>query len=110
MYSNRRTSGDIRIDLHIMIAAIQGGNFDIEIREDEGLALEISGRDRRHEGYVHFQFVLNVHGEDTLGRRVLERGLVDSRGAGQAHPGVSLTIDTDHTSPTSDLVPVASTY
>src|SRR4051794_7586788 len=88
-----------------MLLSIERGDFDIEVRENQRLALNIAGRDWRHESDVHLQLVFHVHGENTLGRRVLERCLVDSFTARQSHPSVNIAVNTDETAPPSHLVP-----
>jgi hypothetical protein len=59
------------------------------------LALNIARRNRRHESNVHLQLIFHVHSEDTLGRRVFIRCLVDSSTARQSHPSVHISVNTD---------------
>lgn len=97
------TGGDIRVQLHIMCLAVKGSDIHLKVAEDERLASQILGGDGRQEGDLHFHGISHIHGEDALGRGVLELSLVHGETSGQAHPCVRSVINTNQAGPAGDL-------
>lgn len=107
MYAvGKQTCRDVRVDLHIVVLAIQRRHFHIQVGEHKRLTLQVIRRDGRHERDVHLHGILHVHSKDALGRRILECGLVDRPRSGQAHPSVGRAVNADETTPAGDLITV----
>lgn len=90
-----------------MRIAIQALHGHVQIGEDKGLSPLVIWIDGGEESNIHLHFACDVHGEDTSGRGVFKVGLSDriSHIGRRAHPGVRGAIDTDETSPASNLAP-----
>jgi len=89
-----------------VLLTINRGNLDIHISRADRFALEVRRSHGREKCDVHSNLSINRESEDGLCGGVLEGVLCDyALGANRvAKPGIADAIDSDDTSPCSDLV------
>jgi len=105
------TSRDVSVNLNIVRVAVQRVDLDVEVGGDERLTDVISWGDWGEKRHNKADLVVDGLMEDGLGRRVLERGLVDLCNScarterWSTHPDIRNAVNSDYTGPASDLSP-----